>query len=95
MGGEVEAELLVPGRDPEAEDDVDELDDDERGDDRVGDRRADGEQLGHDLAGVAVDQAAAEAVDRGRGEDAGGDRPERPADAVDGEDVERVVDLEP
>ena len=36
---------------------VDELDDDERRDDGVGDRRGDGDELGDDLLGVAVDQA--------------------------------------
>ena len=46
------------------------------------------------LAGVAVDQAR-EGVDRGGREDARRDRAERPADAVDGEDVERVVDPKP
>ena len=34
-------------------------------------------------------------LDGGRREDAGGDRAEHPADAVDREDVERVVDLDP
>ena len=95
MGREVDAELLVPGRDPDAEDRVDELDDHERRDDGVGDRRADGDELGDDLAGVAVDQAGVRRLDRARREDARRDRPEDAADAVDGEDVERVVDLEP
>ena len=74
--------------------DVDDLDDDERGDDRVDDRGPDRDQLGHDLAGVAVDQARVGLLDRGGGEDAGGDGAEHPADAVDREDVERVVDLD-
>ena len=52
MDGEVEAQLLVCGRDPEPEDEVDDLDDDERRDGRVGDRRADGHELDDDLAGL-------------------------------------------
>ena len=40
-------------------------------------------------------QALVGRLDRRGGEDAGGDGAEHAADAVDGEDVERVVDLEP
>ena len=43
--------------------------------------------------GIAVEQAGVRGLDRGRGEDAGGDGAEHPADAVDREDVERVIDL--
>ena len=91
---EVEPDLFLVRRHAQAEDELDDLDDHERRDRRVGDRRADGDELGDQLAGVAVDQAR-EGVDRGRREDAGRDRAERAADAVDGEDVERVVDPKP
>ena len=51
------------------------------------------DELGEQLAGVAVEQAVdAGGVDGGGGEEAGGQGAERAADAVDGEDVERVVD---
>ena len=74
---------------------VDDLDDHEGRDDGVGDRRGDRDELGHDLAGVAVDQALSTPAWIGaRREDAGRDGAEDAADAVDGEDVERVVDLE-
>ena len=43
---------------------------------------------------VALEQARVGLLDRGRGEDAGREGAEHAADAVDGEDVERVVDLE-
>ena len=75
--------------------DVDDLDDHERRDDGVDDRGADGDELVDELLGVALEQARVRLLDGGRGEDAGRDRTEHPADAVDGEDVERVVDLEP
>ena len=52
-------------------------------------------ELVDELLGVAVEQAGVGGLDRGRGEDAGGDGAEHAADAVDREDVERVVDLEP
>ena len=44
---------------------------------------------------VALEQAGVRRLDRGGGEDARGDRAEHAADAVDGEDIERVVDLDP
>ena len=62
-------------------------------DDRVPDRRADGDELVDELLRVAVEQARVGGLDRGRGEDAGRDGAEHAADPVDGEDVERVVDL--
>ena len=95
VGREVDTDLLVPGGDPDPEDAVDDLDDDEGGDDGVGDRGPDRDQLGADLAGVAVDQALVGRLDGARREDAGRDGSEHAADAVDGEDVQRVVDLDP
>src|SRR5215212_9970230 len=56
VDGEIEAELLLPGRDSNTEDQVDDLHDHERRDDGIGDRRADRQDLGDDLAGVAIDQ---------------------------------------
>ena len=85
----------LSGRDPDPEDEVDDLDDHERGDDGVGDRRPDRDELGDELLAIALDQARVGGLDGGGGEDAGGDGAEHAADAVDGEDVERVVDLEP
>ena len=93
MDGQVEAHLLDFGLDPDAEQEIDDLDDDERADDRVADRRGDRDPLRDDLLRVAVEQPGVGGLDRGRGEDAGRDGPEHPADAVDREDVERVVDL--
>ena len=46
-------------------------------------------------AGVAIDEARVGLLDGRGGEDAGRDGTEHAADAVDGEDVERVVDLDP
>ena len=65
-------------------------------DDREGDDRADRDELDADLAAVAVDERRCRPPGSRRGrEDAGGDRAEHAADAVDREDVERVVDLAP
>ena len=62
-------------------------------DDRVADGGADRDELVDELLRVALEQAGVGALDRRRGEDAGGDGAEHAADAVDREDVERVVDL--
>src|SRR5207248_5613645 len=51
----------------------------------------DGGELVHDLDGISVDRAAVTGIDPGDGEDAGEDRPDGSADAVDAESVERVV----
>ncbi len=56
-------------------------------------RRADGDDLGDELLGIAVEEALVRGLDGGRGEDAGRDRTEHPADPVDREDVERIIDL--
>jgi hypothetical protein len=92
---EIDPELFFLCRDPDPEDEVDDLDDDERGHDGVGDRRPDGEQLGEHLAGVAVDEALVVGLDGARRKDASRQCSEDAADTVDREDVEGVVDLDP
>src|SRR5689334_17476981 len=92
---EVDPDLLVPCRDADAEDQVDDLDDEERRDDRVGDRRGDGDELRGELPDVALEQTRVRLLDRGRRKDPGRDGTEHPTYAVDREDIERVVDLEP
>ena len=82
------------GRDPDPEHHVDDLDDDERRDRGVRDRGADGDELVDELLGVALEQPGERRLDGGSGEDAGRDRAEHAADAVDREHVERVIDLQ-
>jgi hypothetical protein len=51
--------------------------------------------LRDELAGIAEEQAVvAGRIDQFGGEQAGAERAERPADAVDADDVQRVVDAE-
>jgi hypothetical protein len=92
---EVDADLLVPCRDPDAKDEIDDLDDHERRDRGVGEGRADGDELGRELLGIPLEQPGVGLLDGGGGEHAGRDRPEHAPDAVHGEHVQRVVDLEP
>ena len=58
------------------------------------DGRPDRDGLGDELLRVAVEQTGVGGLDGGRGEDAGRDGAEHPADTVDGEDVEGVIDAE-
>src|SRR6478672_5144054 len=90
VDGEVEARLFGAWRDPQPEGQAHDLDDDERGHNGVDDRGRDREELGQDLARVAVDQALVGLLDGARREDAGRDGAEHAAHAVDRKDVERV-----
>ena len=65
VDGQVEAHLLGLLVDPDAEEQVDDLDDDERGDDGVRDRRADRDELVDELLRVALEQARVGGLDRG------------------------------
>src|SRR5436190_8154731 len=77
------------------DEDIDELQDHERHDRRVEDRSADGDRLDAELSRVAGEEAILRsAVDRDGREDAGRDRAPRTANAVDPEDIERVIDTE-
>src|SRR5436190_23396251 len=92
----VETEDLLALRHAKPDEDIDELQDHERHDRRVEDRGADGDRLDAELSRVAGEEAILRsAVDRDGREDPGRDRAPRAADAVDSEDVERVVDTEP
>ena len=95
---DVEAERFLLWRNAQTDDRVDDLQDDERGDDA----EDPSDRNGHDLAvdhAAAFDQAelragapfSADVPARARGEDAGQNRTERSADAVDAERVERIV----
>ena len=64
VDGTVEAHRLDLGLDPDAEEDIDDLDDHERADDRVPDRGADGDELDAELRRVAVEQAGVRGLDR-------------------------------
>src|SRR6478752_4776614 len=92
VDGAIEAHRLDIRLDPDPKEDIDDLDDHERAHDGVPDGRADGDELDADLCRVAVEEAGIGGLDRRRGEDPGRDGAEHAADAVDREDVERVID---
>src|SRR5207249_3866415 len=92
----VEAEDFLALGYAQSDEDIDELQDHERHDRRVDDRRGHRNCLDAELPGVAVDEPVLRAaVDRDGREDAGRERAPCAADAVDTEDVEGVVNLEP
>ena len=91
----IESEHLIGLGNPQSDDQVDDLEQHKRA--HSGERQGcrDRHDLLAELGGVAVEQAVrAGAVDRELGEQAGRQRAPDAADAVDGEDVERVVDAE-
>ena len=90
---EADALVLVPGA--QRHDDADELQQDEAHDAAVDDRRSDGRGLDAELRRVAEEQAVGDAVQRLLREDAGQQRADGAADAVRGDDVERVVERGP
>src|SRR5205085_6637429 len=86
---EVEAGLLLAARDAEPEDDAHQLHDHERHAGRVEVRDGDGDGLDAELSNVALDRTRHASDGRDR-QDARCQRPERSADTVHREDVERV-----
>src|SRR5438552_6778358 len=91
----VETEDFLALGDAQSDEDVDELQDHERHHGRVDDRRGHRDRLDAELSWVAVrEPVLSAAVDRYGREDAGRERAPGAADAVDAEDVERIVDLE-
>ena len=90
---EVESRHLVLVRDAKAHDRIDDLEDHERGHDRQGPSGADRDDLVRHLAEAAAEEEAVRprVVDRFGGKEPGRDGAPGPADAVDSEDVERVV----
>src|SRR2546423_14530462 len=91
----VEAEDFLALWHAQSDEDIDELQDHERHDRRVHDRCTHGDRLDAELSRVPIRETVLRAAIDGDGrEDAGRERAPRTADAVDTEDVERVVDLE-
>src|SRR5207237_8581830 len=90
----VETEDFLALGDAQSDEDVDELQDHERHHGRVDDRRGHRDRLDAELSWVAVrEPVLSAAVDRYGREDAGRERAPGAANAVDAEDVERIVDL--
>ena len=71
---------------------ADHLQQDEAHDAAVDDRRDHGDRLDPELAGLPNSRPSADAVQRLLREDAGQQRADRAAEAVRGDDVERVVE---
>src|SRR5258706_16022485 len=92
----VESEDLFALGHAQPHEDIDELEDHEGHDRGVRDRGEDSDRLDPELLRVAEGQSVFPGrVHRDGGEDAGGKRAPHAADAVDAEDVEGVVHLEP
>src|ERR1700733_9026712 len=89
---EIEAFPLAVDIDPEADDQVDELEQNQRDDRVVADGAPDAVELDQHLMRIAVDQTAlAGAADRRNREHAGEEGSDRPTDAMDAERIEAVV----
>ena len=91
----IETEHLIGLRNPQSDDQIDDLEQHEGADPGERQGRRDRHDLLAELAGFAEDQPVrAGAVDRELGEEAGRQSAPDAADAVDREDVERVIDAE-
>ena len=92
MQGQIEALALAVGVDPQTHDQIEKLEEDEGRDARPTDGPQHALDLDPDLRRIAVDQAACSvAAHRADRKHAGKERAHDAPDAMDAEDVERVV----